>query len=113
MQQIDAQGARLDAKLFIQYFREARKVAPPRFLTLRLHPDRYKELVSLADIPESIQLGPTPGPMGRTVMRVNCIKPPLGVSDGIAIAQDANMPSGKIIIEVHGVAEIVIQNLAI
>jgi len=112
MQTLYANGARLSAKLFIEYFAAAGKLSPPRFLTLRLHPDKYKELFILADIPMSIQMGPTLGPLGRSEMRVTCIKPPMGVANGIAIAQDNTVDPTQLIFEIHGIAELVVENLA-
>jgi hypothetical protein len=104
-------GEKFTPCLFIKLYGEARKLSPPRFLTLRIHPDRYKELYGFADIPESIQLGPTLGPLGSRIMRVACIKPPLGVSDGIAVVQDSKMSMDKLIFEIHGQPELVIEEL--
>lgn len=113
MQTVDTNGARLNPVLFIKIFRDVVKLSPARFLTLRLHPDRYKELYALADIPESIQLGPVLGPMGRQITKVNCIRPPLGTSDGITIVQDNTALPDKLIFEIHGVPEYVVANLAV
>lgn len=112
MKSMDAGGSTLTPQLFIQVYREVKKFSPPRFLTLRLHSDRYKELYKLADIPESIQLGPTPGPMGRQIIRVACIRPPAGVGDGIAVVQDDETDPSKLVFEIHGIAEFVVENLA-
>jgi hypothetical protein len=112
MQTLYANGARLTAKLFIDYYAAAGKLSPPRFLTLRLHPDKYKELYVLADIPMSIQMGYTLGPMGRQEMRVTCIKPPLGVANGVAIVQDDTVDPTQLIFQIHGIAELVVENLA-
>jgi hypothetical protein len=112
MQTVDAAGARLNPKLFIATFRAVTKLAPARFLTLSIHPDRYKELYGLADIPESIQVGPVLGPMGRQIMKVNCIKPPLGVSDGITIVQDKTAPLDQLVFSIHGIPEYSLVNLA-
>ncbi len=112
MQTVDASGVRLSPKLFIQVFRDVTKLSPARFLTLRLHPDRYGELYALADIPESIQLGTVLGPLGKRVFRVNCVRPPMGVSDGIAVTQDEKAPPDALIFEIHGIPEYVVRNLA-
>lgn len=112
MQTINAQGASVTAKWFIDLYHEARKIAPPRYLTIRLNQDRYNELYKLADIPESIQVGYTPGPLGKRIMRVTCVKPPLGVGDGIAIQVDHTMPPDRIEISVHGIPEMIIEGLA-
>ena len=112
MQTVEANGVRLNPKLFITVFRAVTKLSPPRFLTLRLHPDRYKELYALADIPESIQLGPVLGPLGKQILRVNCVRPPLGVSDGITIQQDQGIPLDRLDIRIHGIPEFLVVNLA-
>lgn len=112
MQVIDAGGAELSPILFITTFRAARKLSPPRFLTLRLHPNKYKELYILADIPESIQVGQVMGPMGRPEMRVTSIKPPVGVADGILIVQDEKADPTKLVFEIHGIPELILENLA-
>lgn len=112
MQTINANGSKLTPKLFIELYREAKKLAPPRYLTMRLHPETYKDILILADIPESIQLGPTPGPLGKQIMRVACIRPPLGVSDGIAIQQDSEMSRGCIGFYIHGNLELQVEGLS-
>jgi len=112
MQTVDVNGARLDPKLFIKVFRDVCKLSPPRFLSLRLHPDRYKELYDLADVPESIQVGFTPGMLGRMILKVNCVKPPLGVSDGIIIIQDKQTQPDRLEFMIHGIAEYLVVNLA-
>lgn len=104
-------GAVLTAKMLIDSYHKAKDTAPPRFLTLRLHPDKYKEVYALADIPESIQLGPTLGPLGRQIIRLACIKPPMGVGDGVAIVQDEEADPTKLVFEIHGITEIVFENL--
>lgn len=108
---IDAGGESLNSLLFISVYHKARELAPPRFLTLRLHPDRYDDLCRLSVIPESIQMGPTPGPVGRIVYRVACIKPPMGVTEGIAIAQDPKIDPAKLIFEIHGISEMIVENI--
>lgn len=111
MQTIDTKGARLDTVLFISIYRAARKLSPPRFMCLRLHPDRYKELLKCAEPEECIELGPTPGPMGRKIMRITCVKPTLGVSDGCEIIQDAGSDPTKLIFEIHGICELQVTGL--
>jgi hypothetical protein len=112
MQVVDAQGARLDAKLFIASYLAIIKLAPARFLTLRLHPDVYKAIFALADIPMSIQVGNVPGPIGRQVLKVACIKPPMGVNDGITIVQDPKADPTKLEFLLHGVLAAVVENIA-
>jgi hypothetical protein len=110
---VDACGSRLTPKLFIQVFRDVTKLSPARFLTLRLHLDRYKELHDLADIPESIQVGQVPGMLGRMITKINCIKPPIGVSDGIQILIDCKADPSTMTFEIHGIPEMVVKNLAV
>lgn len=111
MEIYEASGEELTPTLFIKYYRQVCKVSPPRFLTLRLHPDKYKLLYSFAEVPESIQIGNVPGPLGRSIPKVACIKPPLGVANGMTITQDDKTDPTKLVFEVHGIAEVVIQNL--
>jgi hypothetical protein len=112
MQVLKLGGKKFTPNLFIELFAEAKKLSPPRFLTLRLHPDRYAELYSFADIPQSIQVGPSAGPLGRNITRVNCVTPPLGVSDGIAIKEDPDCDMDKLFFEIHGQTELEVQGLS-
>lgn len=112
MQTITANGSALTPELFIRLYHEAKKLAPPRYLTLRLNKDRYDELYAHAEVPESIQIGNTPGPLGTSIIRVCCIRPPLGVADGIAIKIDSKTPPDQMIFEIHGQPELVVENLA-
>lgn len=112
MRTIDANGQQLTAPLFIWVFNEARQIAPPRFITLLLHPDRLRELEDASRAPEVIQLGDTPGPLGRKIRRVNCVKPPIGIGDGVAIQQDDKADPTKLQFLVHGIAELELKNLA-
>lgn len=112
MQTVDAKGQRLGPLQFIEWYHAARTLAPARFLTLRIHPDRFGDLFTLADIPESIQLGQTPGRPGQVpVWRVICVKPPMSVSDGIAIRKDEAMDPTKLEFQIHGVIELVVVNI--
>ena len=112
MQTFDAKGSALTPILFIKIYGIARKLAPPRFLTMRLNKDRYDELYKCAEPEESIQLGSTAGPLGTVVMRVHCVRPPLGVADGIAIKIDPKMEPDELVFERHGQIEFVVENLA-
>lgn len=108
---IDAKGRKLDELLFIESYRAAIKQAPARYLTLRVHPDRYKELFDIADVPESIQMGETPGPLGRRIMRIACVKPANGINDGVAIKQDDKFDPNQLAFEIHGIPEIMVVNI--
>src|SRR5271168_3058670 len=112
MQTVDLAGAHLTPKVFITIFRDVVKIAPARFLTLRLHTDRYKELYALADIPESIQVGTVPGMLGRIVPKVNCVKPPAGVNDGIMLIIDPKADPDKLEFSIHGIPEYRVVGLA-
>lgn len=112
MQTLDMAGAVFNAHTFIKVYKEAKKLAPPRFLTLHMNPDMYRDLYALAEIPESIQLGPTPGPLGTIIMRVACIKPLLGVSDGISVVQDDKINVGRMIFTIHGIPELEVVNFS-
>lgn len=111
MQTVDCKGAKLSPKLFITIYTQAKKLAPPRFLTLKLHPDVYQSLFELADVPESIQLGIVPGPMGKQITKINCIKPPLGVSDGCTVVQDSTITADRLVFSIHGIDEISFENI--
>lgn len=111
MRTLDASGAKLNALLFIEAFETAKKLAPARFLTMRLHPDRWGDINRYAVIPQSIQVGDTPGPLGLHVTRINCIKPPLGVSDGIVVKVDDKADPDKLYFSIHGVLEFVVLNI--
>ena len=111
MQRLDAEGQKLSAMLFIRAFAEARKLAPPRYLALRLTPDLYKALLSVAEAPEVIQLGRAPGRPGQTVLKVNCVKPPFGIGDGIEIQAADDAAAGTLQFLLHGIAEFEVVNL--
>jgi hypothetical protein len=111
MQTIKLAGAKFTPQLFINLYAEARKLSPPRFMTLRIHPDRYKELYTFADIPEAIQLGPVLGPLGRNVMRVCCVRTPSNLGDGITIKEDPDCDMDKLFFDIHGQPELVIEEL--
>ena len=109
---IDAAGAQFSAEKFIEWFREAKKLAPARFLSLRLTPFRYQELLSVSQAPEVIQIGNTPGPLGINIQRVACVKPANGTGDGITIVQDEKADPKRLVFEIHGSPELEVINLA-
>lgn len=113
MRTLDACGQSLNALLIIEAFEAAKKLSPARFLTMRLHSDRWGDINRYAAIPQSIQVGLTPGPLGRHVTRVNCIKPPLGVSDGIVVEIDDKADADKLYFSIHGVLEFIVTNIGI
>ena len=111
MQTINCAGALFTPQLFIKLYAEARKLSPPRFMTLRLHPDRLKELDAFSSLPETIQLGNTVGPLGKSVLRVCCIRNPSSLGDGIAIREDSACDLDKLYFDIHGNPELLVENI--
>lgn len=111
MQTLNAAGRMLDAALFIEIWDTAAQLAPPRFLTMRLHSDRYKELYELASIPKSIQIGDLLGSLGRRVTRVACVAPPNAVPTGITLKSDDALPLDQIVFDIHGNTALVVENI--
>lgn len=110
---IDAQGATLDAMEIISLYAKARKLAPPRFLTMKVHPETWKHIQDQAIPTHVIQYGDTPGPVGTKIRRMACVMPPNGISDGIAVKEDPLLKTGEIVIEIHGIPEIIWKGYAI
>lgn len=111
MQNLDMCGESLTATNFCRIWEAARKVAPPRFMTAKMHPTIYEKIEGHACVPLSIQLGPTHGPLGKQIWRVNCVRPMMSVSDGIAIVKDITVDPHKIIFQVHGIDELIVENI--
>lgn len=105
-------GRRLDAVAFIDIYREVRKLSPPRYMTMRICPERLSELNGAAAPEESIQIGLAPGPLGRRITRVVCVKPPIGVDGGVEVIEDKTMLPTRIVFEIHGIPELVVDGLA-
>jgi len=101
----------LTQSVFVEIYDAARKLSPARFLTLKMHPKKYLELFDMA-LPASVQMGDTTGPLGKRIVRVVCVKLPQNVEQGVAIEQDAKMDQSKLIFEIHGIPELVVENLA-
>lgn len=112
MQIIEKNGEALTPTLFIEIFHEAKKIAPPRFLSLRLNKVKYDEIQRFAEVPESIQMGQVLGNLGKKVTRISCIKPPMGVSDGILMVIDPEVEPDMLVFEIHGIPEYVIRGLS-
>jgi hypothetical protein len=113
MKTFNMAGAKLGPITFIQIYEEAQKLAPPRFLAIRMHPDRYQDIYQMALPTKSIQLGLTPGPLGKSIMRVACIKPPTGVNDGMTVIQDQTLDPLQLIFDIHGITEMVVENFTV
>ena len=111
MQTLDVNGSRLTLAIFIKAYREARKLAPARFLTLRINPSTFDQLVAeCADVAEVVQIGDTPGPLGKKVTRVACVPAPTGVGDGVAIVKDKEADPSKLEFKIHGITELELIN---
>jgi hypothetical protein len=95
---------KLGATELIQAYRAAAKMSPPRYLSLRLHPDRYNEIKELAEVPESIQIGTIAGNLGKKITKLACVPVPNGTPHGMTIKQDAKVKMNELIFEIHGVA---------
>lgn len=113
MQVVDANGGQLTELIFISAYRMALKTAPARFWTLRIHPNLHVALVDIADVPESIQMGPVPSrmPGKKPDTKICCVSPPNGVNDGITIIQDEKCELNQLSFEMHGIPEVVVVNL--
>lgn len=104
-------GATFSPHLFIHAFDEAAKVAPARFLTLRVHPARYKELEDYASLPKAIQMGVDFGPLGSSVMRVLCVNYRTDVVGGVKIMADSTVHPSTLIFDLYGNPELVIEDI--
>ena len=111
MQTINCGGAKFTPQLFIKLYAEARKLSPPRFMSLRIHPDRLKELDDFSSLPETIQMGFTTGPLGRSVLRVCCIRNPSSLGDGITVSSDPTCEPDRLYFDIHGNPELVAENI--
>jgi hypothetical protein len=111
MQTINCAGAKFTPQLFIKLYAEARKLSPARFMTLLIPPNRYRQLYAFAEVPEAIQMGSTPGPLGRPIERVCCVKYPSGLGDGMGIKQDENMDKNSLVFSIHGQPELIVEGL--
>lgn len=107
---LDKGGVYLSPMEIISLYQAARKLAPPRFLTMKVHPDTWKHIEGEAVPTHVIQYGDTPGPVGTKIRRMACVMPPSGIADGIAVKEDSTLKPGEIVIEIHGVAEQVYRN---
>jgi hypothetical protein len=110
---IDRGGLYLSPMEIIKLYQEARKLAPPRFLTMKLHPDTWSHIDGESTPTHVIQHGDTPGPVGTRIRRLACVMPPSGIADGIAVKEDSTLAQGEIVIEIHGVPEKVYKNYGI
>lgn len=112
MQIIDACGARLTLALFVKAYKDARKLAPARFLQLRIHPDVLETLIDDAEkITEIVQFGSFNGHLGKQVTKVACVAAPNGLGDGMIVVADKEVSRAKLEFQIHGVTELELRNL--
>lgn len=112
MQTIDAGGQALSLALFIKVFKAAKKLAPARFLTLRIHPLTFQELNELHEhITDVIQVGEMVGHLGKKVTRIACVPAPNGLGDGVIVNQDKECEPTRIEFQIHGAVELELVNL--
>lgn len=112
METINVNGARLTLALFIKTYRAARKLAPARFLTMRIHPSTFEYLNRLhEDVTEIVQVGETVGHLGKRVTKIACVPAANGLGDGVTVNQDAEADPSKIEFQIHGATELELVNL--
>lgn len=113
MQTIDAQGQPLGLALFIKAFKAAKKLAPARFLTLRIHPRTFEELNELhKELTEIVQVGEMTGNLGKRVTRIACVPAPNGLGDGVIVKQDEDCEPSRFEFQIHGATELEVVNLS-
>jgi hypothetical protein len=109
---IDAQGLPISLGLFIRAYQEALKLAPGRFLTLRLNPLLWDQLESQAEeITHVVHSQEAVGPLGKKILKVACVPAPNALGEGIAVERDKKTDPGKMSFEIHGTEELVVVNI--
>jgi len=110
---LDANGAPLTPALFAKAYKEARKLAPARFLTLRVNPAVFEKLLDdTEDVKEIVQAGTFPGHLGRSVTKIACVAAPNGLGDGVEVKQDKECLQSQIEFQIHGSTELIVEHLA-
>lgn len=114
MQTIDCQNQGLSLGLFIRAYQEALKLAPGRFLILRVFP-RTWEAISLQaeEITHVVHQQEILGPLGRRLLKVACVPAPNAIGEGVTVAQDAKANPAELVFEIHGIAELTVRNFAV
>ena len=113
METIDANGARLTVPLFIKAFKAAKKLAPARFLTLRVHPDVWLRFgQEHEEHTEIVQVGTFTGHLGKQITRVACVAAPNGLGDGVQVNQDKEADPTRLEFQIHGATELEVVGLA-
>ena len=112
MQTIDAGGQPLSLALFIKAYKAARKLAPARFLTLRIHPRTFEDLNELhKELAEVVQVGEMVGHLGKRITRIACVPAPNGLGDGVTVNQDKECEQSRVEFQIHGAVELEVVNL--
>jgi hypothetical protein len=114
MQTIDLNGQPLSLGMFIRAYGEALKLAPGRFLTLRVFP-RTWELITLQaeEITHVVHQQEISGPLGRRLLKVACVPAPNAIGEGITVERDEQTHPTELVFEIHGSAELYVKNFAV
>lgn len=114
MQTIDLNGLPLSLGMFIRAYGEALKLAPGRFLTLRVFPRTWETITRLAEeITHVVHQQEIAGPLGRRLLKVACVPAPNSIGEGITVERDEKADPGKLEFEIHGSTELIVQNFAV
>lgn len=106
MQTFAAGGARLTLAMFAEAYRAARKLAPARFLTLRIHPQTFITLkADCEQVSEIVQIGEQVGHLGKKIIKVACVKAANGLGDGVTVNLDEQADPSKVEFQIHGTTE--------
>src|SRR5438067_2005955 len=112
METIDANQQPLGVPLFIKAYRAARKIAPARFLTIRIHPELFAQFNrEHAELTEVVQVGSFTGHLGKPVTKIACVPAANGLGDGVIVKEDLQMSTSRLEFQLHGVTELEIINL--
>lgn len=112
MQTLDCKGSPLRLGLFIKAYLEALKLAPGRFLTLRIHPDTWHTIVADAEeLTHVVHSTEILGPLGRRLIKVACVPAPKAIGEGVTVAEDKETDPRRFIFEIHGSAELEVINI--
>jgi len=111
LQTVDAQGQPLTLALFIKNYDAAKKLAPARFLVLRIHPFALKRLMAESEgLAKVVQFGSFVGHLGKQQLKCACVAAPNGLGDGVRIEEDRACPVNKLEFQIHGATELEVIN---
>lgn len=112
MQTLDCKASPLRLGLFIRAYQEALKLAPGRFLTLRIHPETWHTILADAEeITHVVHSMEILGPLGRRLLKVACVPAPKAIGEGVTVVQDKEIDPRKFVFEIHGTAEFEVINI--